>query len=666
MSLETGVPKNKYKNFNSWHWFSVLAILIILFIIALNNFLLFHTMIEFWAMLVAASIFIIAWNTKKVVEESTLILLGIGYLFVCILTFFHTMTYSGIDIINVGVNEPTQLWIATRFFESILLFFLPYYSNIKLSQKQLKMIIVIMSIVTSGIIMSILIYPVFPDCLIPEQGLTPFKVYGEYVLILIMIVTIINFKQKQSLIDVQFRKMMIFAIIMSIMTELSFTLYTDVYGILNFIGHIFYLISFLLVYYAVVHRGLKEPYSFIFKKLNQRTEKLLETKSFLEEVLESLSHPFYVINADNYEVEIANSAASKIAPGDTKTCYQMTHRKNHPCNSENHICPLVEVRKTGQSVVTEHIHKDQEGNDSFFEVHGYPIFNGSGKMKHMIEYSFDITQRKQTEQKLTNYTMELELKSVELENSKQRLDQEIEKARKIHEKTLPVITPEFQSIEMYAYYQPAADLGGDFYNFVKLGDELIFYISDITGHGLDAAMMNSFVKNTISTYIDLIPEGDKVDPRQILNFLVNRYQQEDYPDDFFVTILLGVIDPEKYSLRYSSAGMHVPPLLVNEGEVLELPTGNMPISSVIPKENLCYENEELNFSSGTTLFFSTDGIKEQKVGENYYNEGHYDILKKNHTMSVEEISNLINKDFMSFNGKMTGDDDITYIILKIK
>ncbi len=665
---ELNLEENKRKITNKFQIIGILTVIIILTIVAWFNFMLFHTIIEFWAMLVAACIFIIAWNTRQVAEDKTLLFLGIGYLCILILTFFHTITYEGINIIEVSANEPTQFWMAARFLEMIFLALLPYYPHIRFKERQFKLLILIMVIFTAGIISSILVYPFFPDAFIPGQGLTTFKVYGEYLIILVLIFTIYNLKMKEKLFDVNFVNYMIGALIMSILAELAFTLYSDVYGISNIAGHVFYLISFIMVYNAIVCKGLKEPTELIFNKLKKQTKNLAQSNSFLNKVLESLTHPFYVINADNYKVEIANSAAKSFTEdsSNNQTCYEMTHNSDHPCNAENHICPLEKVKKSKKPVITEHIHQDQNGSQHFFEIHGFPVLDESGEVKQLIEYSLDISKRKKLENKINDYTMELELKSLELENAKQRLDNEIEKAKRLHEKTLPQNFIVIDNLSFTSYYQSAQELGGDFHDLIKKDNKIIFYLSDVTGHGLDAAMLSSFIKTTINNYISFSSENNIV-PTKILKFLTKQYRKEDYPEDYFICIFMVVLDLKTEKLEYSGMGFQDTPLLANDNYQKQLISKGLPISGVTPPDLLDFSSRTVNLKPEDTIIFNTDGLTEQYNGDKYYNKRYKEIFFENSHLPPQKIKENIVDDFYQFNNNShKGQDDITFLIMKFK
>jgi CheY-like chemotaxis protein len=138
-------------------------------------------------------------------------------------------------------------------------------------------------------------------------------------------------------------------------------------------------------------------------EINQRKqaeEQMRQQHEFLDTVLESLTHPFYVIDANDYSVEMANSASGLRSPSRATTCYALTHQRDTPCESSDHPCPLRDVKKTKKTVVVEHIHHDDKGNRMVVEIHAYPIFDGDGNVSKVIEYALDVTARKKAEERL--------------------------------------------------------------------------------------------------------------------------------------------------------------------------------------------------------------------------------------------------------------------------
>jgi signal transduction histidine kinase/CheY-like chemotaxis protein len=124
-------------------------------------------------------------------------------------------------------------------------------------------------------------------------------------------------------------------------------------------------------------------------------EKIQQQSKVLQYVIDSLDHPFYIINANNYQIEIANAATQR--SWYQTTGYALLHKKREPCKGKNGLCPLEIVKKTKKPVVMEHVHMDKEGKPINVEVHGFPIFDQASHVIKMIEYSLDITARKQAE-----------------------------------------------------------------------------------------------------------------------------------------------------------------------------------------------------------------------------------------------------------------------------
>ena len=133
----------------------------------------------------------------------------------------------------------------------------------------------------------------------------------------------------------------------------------------------------------------------------KRVRKEIESqKTFLETTLDSLAHPFYVIDANNYEIVMMNSVARENGVKKAKTCHKLTHRSDKPCSGAKDPCPLTEVKITKKPAIMEHVHYDKDGKEIIVEVHGYPILDDDGNVIQMIEYSLDITERKKMEREL--------------------------------------------------------------------------------------------------------------------------------------------------------------------------------------------------------------------------------------------------------------------------
>lgn len=130
--------------------------------------------------------------------------------------------------------------------------------------------------------------------------------------------------------------------------------------------------------------------------------RLRRQKELLESTIESLTYPFYVVDAEDYTIEIANSAAIASLGDQSRhpTCYRLSHDHDAPCDGRSCPCPLEEVKASGEPVTVEHVHYNEEDESRVVEVHGYPIFNDNGDVVQMIEYALDITERRRAKEAL--------------------------------------------------------------------------------------------------------------------------------------------------------------------------------------------------------------------------------------------------------------------------
>jgi DNA-binding response OmpR family regulator/signal transduction histidine kinase len=129
-------------------------------------------------------------------------------------------------------------------------------------------------------------------------------------------------------------------------------------------------------------------------------EVIREQGVFLQTILDALGHPFYVIDAKDYTIKMANAAARLGPLPEATTCYALTHGLSEPCSGDEHVCPLQVVKETKAPVTVEHTHRDADGNDRPVEVHCHPVLDDEGNVKQVIEYTLDITERRRAEEEL--------------------------------------------------------------------------------------------------------------------------------------------------------------------------------------------------------------------------------------------------------------------------
>lgn len=273
-----------------WRWslgiVATILIGVLLYLLSQLSYLLFHVIVELLSIIIAAAFFLIAWHTRHLTRNSFLVFLGIAYMFVATIDLFHTLAYSGMNIFTwlKGSNAATQLWIGGRLMESTSLLIAPLLLRQRIS---VGWVWNIYTLFTAALVISVLAGAPLPACFVEGQGLTVCKITLEYLIIAILLGAATVLWIKRSEMAGQTWLMLTGAIVLTICSELAFTLYTDVYGIMNIAGHYLKLGSYLCIYYIMVNRALREPYTLMFRELKDTESALSDANASLSaEVLE--------------------------------------------------------------------------------------------------------------------------------------------------------------------------------------------------------------------------------------------------------------------------------------------------------------------------------------------------------------------------------------------
>jgi hypothetical protein len=221
-----------------------------LYVISIHDFLLFHTLVEGFSIVVACAIFLIAWNSRRFLDNGFLLFLGIAYLFVAGFDLLHTLAYKGMNIFPRGdANLPTQFWVIARYVQSISLLIAPLFLRTRLPVVPAFGAFFVVSVL---ILASLFYFRAFPDCFIDGVGLTRFKVGSEYLICLILLASLYHLVRRRGDFDKAVLTYLIWSVIFFVASELMFTFYISVYGLSNLIGHFLKIASFYLLYKAII------------------------------------------------------------------------------------------------------------------------------------------------------------------------------------------------------------------------------------------------------------------------------------------------------------------------------------------------------------------------------------------------------------------------------
>ncbi len=298
-----------------------------------------------------------------------------------------------------------------------------------------------------------------------------------------------------------------------------------------------------------------------------------------------------------------------------------------------------------------------------------PIFSKDTELESMVFLGKKLNNTIYTEEDITFLKAIMNLSVIALENSilfkesieKQILENELRIARDIQNALLPKKIVQPPNYNFFANNLPALQIGGDYFDIVKLSETLYaIVIADVSGKGTPAALLMANLQSIVRAYLKTdIDKFDLINATEKINSLI--YENTDV--DKFITFFWGILDIERNKFKYVNAG-HNPGILLTNGTIKELDVGGM-IIGVFDK-GFKYELGEVDIYENDIIALFTDGITESKNPNNqeYGVERVIEILKNNSEKSADELGNVILKDVNKFSQSDSLFDDQTIIIIK--
>jgi PAS domain S-box-containing protein len=362
-----------------------MLILFGLYLTSLYSYLLFHSTAEIFSIVVACGVFMVAWNSRRFLDNNYLLFLGIAYLFVALLDLIHTLAYTGMGVFpNYATNLPTELWIAARYVESLSLLIAPF-----LLKRRLRTNFVFVGFTAASVLLlcSIFYWNVFPVCFIEGTGLTPFKKISEYAICFILLISTGLLIQRRGAFDKGAVRLLVGSLLLTIGSELFFTFYVHAYGLSNLIGHFFKIVSFYLIYRAIIQTGLVRPYDLLFRNLK-------ESEAYYRAVVEDQTELICRFTPA-LEITFVNEAFCKYF--DTKADAMVGHPFAIPVTSEDdaEFKKLITSASTKKGTVTyEHRLIEPHRETRWLQWSIRPLMDEKGQLLEFQLVGRDITEHK--------------------------------------------------------------------------------------------------------------------------------------------------------------------------------------------------------------------------------------------------------------------------------
>src|SRR5829696_8425069 len=244
---------------------------------------------------------------------------------------------------------------------------------------------------------------------------------------------------------------------------------------------------------------------------------------------------------------------------------------------------------------------------------------------------------------------------------RERIEQELLVARRIQQASLPKEVPTLEGWQITPFYQPAREVGGDFYDFHLLSEGLLgVVVGDATGKGVPAAL----VMSTTCGMLQLAARAlDSSSPGEVLA-QVNETLFARIPPNMFVTCFYAILEPESGSLLYANAGHDPPYVRRSGGDAEELRARGMPLG-LMP--GMSYEESEISLREGESVLFYSDGLVEAHDPQRLEMFGFSRLreLVAEHGAEERSLGEVLLEDLYSFVGEgWEQEDDITLLTLK--
>lgn len=300
----------------------------------------------------------------------------------------------------------------------------------------------------------------------------------------------------------------------------------------------------------------------------------------LESLLGHITEMVRIITKEG-RVAYANDAFDRKVAENNPTvgqrCFEVFNQ-----DEECGFCPVRDSFETGMSRQLTRTH-----NGRIYLTNISPIINDSGEVEAVIEILRDMT---------LDYNIKQTLMA---QNAKMRNDLQL--AKNMQRALVKNILPAVPGYDLYSAFFPSEAVGGDMFDCLMLGNKMVMYVADVSGHGVMPAMLGVFFSRAVKTACSL----GILAPSEILNFVQKEYEALKLDDSIYITAFLVVLNTFDGSFLYSNAGLSVVPVIY-DGKITELQMSSLPISTWF--EHPGFDDAESGLKPGGRLLIYSDGV----------------------------------------------------------
>jgi PAS domain S-box-containing protein len=389
------------------------------------NTLLFHSLIELTSFVVAASIFVLAWNARRLLDNDFLLFLGIAWLFVGGLDLLHVLAQKGIGVFpGAGDNLDMQLWLAGRYLKGLSLLASPVFLHRKVNLPWMLAVYSLLAGLTLGAIGA----GQFPVSYIDGQGLTYFAVASGMLVTVIYLAALARLFTQRRLLDQHLWRLLAGSIVASVGDVLISTVLINVYGPAEILGPFFKLLAFYLLYKAIVENGLRRPYAVLFQALQKERD---QSRQYLQ-----IAGVLVVVIDTRGRIRLINRRGCDILGyREDELVGQDWFEVCLPEGERNRVGEIFEALLAGQVAPGEYSENSivtKSGEVRWVAFHNAILYGEAGQISGVLTSGEDITERRHSAELIRAQYEQLQAQHEELQAQAEALAAAADETRQLN------------------------------------------------------------------------------------------------------------------------------------------------------------------------------------------------------------------------------------------
>ena len=392
---------------------------------------------------------------------------------------------------------------------------------------------------------------------------------------------------------------------------------------------------------------------------------LRESNAFLNLLLDNINSAVLIADENLQIYQFNNFFLKLFSPSDEQVAEQSfgnitgcinSVSENRPCGKTS-MCAACILRRSIVKTMTQKVPVDNVRLERIFYINGVPA-------EKYLEFStrhIDFQGRQMTLVIIYDIT-DIETQKIELQQKQNLLDLDLRAAAGIQKSLLPESSPKIPNLHVAWKFEPCERIGGDIFN-IHFPDEkhIGFYMLDVCGHGVSAALIAVAVSQFLQNVRILADDAGLVPPENVLNSINKAFPFERF--DSYFTIIYMTIDLFDGRLTYSCAG-HPPPVLLRKDRSLEVLDQHGPIIGL--SRGAPFGQDKRWLQRGDRVVLYTDGILEifNPSGKRYGKNRFSRIIKGHQGESAPALANAIYNSAKKFGKGKKPDDDISILVIE--